>query len=54
MKRRVSIRPDAQRDIKEAIAWYEGRERDLGIRFKDEIRTTLRRISDNAHVSRNR
>ena len=48
MKRSLSIRPEAQQDIKEAISWYKGRERGLGARFKAEVRTALRRIGDNA------
>ena len=48
MKRRISIRPEAQADIKEAAAWYESREPGLGNRFKLEARTTIRRIGDNA------
>lgn len=46
MKRSLSIRPEAQRDIKQTVSWYEGRERGLGARFKVEVRTTLRRIAD--------
>jgi hypothetical protein len=30
MKRRVSIRLEAQRDIREAAAWYESREQGMG------------------------
>ena len=48
MKRRVSIRPEAQRDISEAAAWYERREQGIGMRFKNEVRTTSRRIGENA------
>ena len=48
MKRRVSIRPEAQADIREALSWYEGREPGLGMRFKLEVRTAIRRIGDNA------
>jgi plasmid stabilization system protein ParE len=48
MKRRVLIRPEAQADIKEAVSWYESREPGLGIRFKLEARTAIRRIGDNA------
>ncbi len=48
MKRRVSIRPEAQRDITEAAAWYERREQGVGTRFKNEVRTTSRRIGENA------
>ena len=48
MKRSLSIRPEAQRDIKEAVSWYESQDPGLGIRFKVEVRTALRRIGDNA------
>ena len=48
MKRRVSIRPEAQADIKEAVSWYESQEPGLGIRFKLEARTAIRRIGVNA------
>lgn len=48
MKRRVLIRPEAQADIKETVSWYERRERGLGIRFKLEARTAIRRIGANA------
>ena len=48
MKRRVSIRPEAQADIKEAASWYESREPGLGNRFKVEARTAIKRIGNNA------
>lgn len=48
MKRRVSIRPEAQADLKEAASWYESREPGLGNRFKLEARTAMKRIGDNA------
>ncbi|MEK6304472.1 MAG: type II toxin-antitoxin system RelE/ParE family toxin [Acidobacteriota bacterium] len=48
MKRRVSIRPEAQADVKEAASWYESREPGVGIRFKNEVQTTSRRIGENA------
>ena len=47
MKRSVSIRPEAQADIKQAVSWYESREPGLGLRFKHEVRTAARRIGDN-------
>ena len=47
MKRRVSIRPEAQRDIREAAAWYESREQGVGMRFKNDVRATSRRIGEN-------
>jgi plasmid stabilization system protein ParE len=48
MKRRVSIRPEAQRDIRDAVAWYESREQGVGMRFKSEFGTTSKRIGENA------
>lgn len=48
MKRRVSIRTEAQADIKEAASWYESREPGLGIRFKLDARNAFSRIGDNA------
>jgi plasmid stabilization system protein ParE len=51
MKRHVSIRPEAQRDIKEAATWYESREHGVGMRFKSEVRNTLSRIGENALMS---
>lgn len=50
MKQRISVRPEAQVDIKEAALWYEERLAGLGIRFRDELRTTLGHIAD--HSSR--
>jgi len=47
MKRRTFVRPEAQTDIREAAKWYEERESGLGLRFLDEIRTSLQRINDN-------
>ena len=47
MKRRTFVRPEAQTDIREAASWYEGREPGLGLRFVDEVRTSLQRIGDN-------
>ena len=47
MKLRISVRPEAQSEIKETALWYESRLRGLGSRFRDELRATLNHISDN-------
>ena len=47
MKRRISVRPEAQIEIKETALWYEGRLSGLGKRFRDELRITLSHITDN-------
>lgn len=43
MSRRLIIRPEAETDILEAAAWYEARERGLGLSFKSEIHAALQR-----------
>ncbi|SRR6266478_1224034 len=47
MQRRISVRPEAQIEIKATALWYESRLRGLGSRFRDELRSTLRHIADN-------
>jgi plasmid stabilization system protein ParE len=47
MKRRTFVRPEAQTDIREAAFWYEEREIGLGLRFLQEIRTSLEHITNN-------
>ncbi len=47
MKRRISVRPEAQIEIKETAVWYESRLRGLGTRFRDELRATLSHIAEN-------
>ena len=47
MKRRISVRPEAQIEIKATALWYESRLRGLGSRFRDELRATLNHIADN-------
>jgi plasmid stabilization system protein ParE len=47
MKRRISVRPEAQVEIKETALWYESRLRGLGTRFRDELRAALNHIADN-------
>ena len=47
MKRRISVRPEAQVEIKETALWYESRLRGLGSRFRDELLATLSHIADN-------
>src|SRR5260370_9526 len=47
MKRRISVRPEAQIEIKETAVWYESRLRGLGTRFRDELRATLSHTAEN-------
>ncbi|HEX7191325.1 MAG TPA: type II toxin-antitoxin system RelE/ParE family toxin, partial [Thermoanaerobaculia bacterium] len=35
------LRPTAKRDVREAVAWYQERDRDLAARFLDAIYTTI-------------
>ena len=46
MKRRTFVRPEAQINIREAAVWYEQRETGLGQRFVEEIRQSLKTISE--------
>jgi plasmid stabilization system protein ParE len=41
---RLSIRPDALRDIEEAAAWYEEQQAGLGADFVRTIRTAIRSL----------
>jgi plasmid stabilization system protein ParE len=47
MKRRISVRPEAQIEIKETALWYESRLKGLGSRFRDELRAALSHIAEN-------
>jgi len=44
MSRRLIVRAEAEADITEAAAWYEGREPGLGFEFTHEIRTVVQRV----------
>ena len=41
----VGLRPDAERDIAEAMAWYDGQQHGLGDSFLAEAEATLARIA---------
>ena len=43
MSRRFNLTPDANHDIDEAVAWYDGQKPDLGGRF---VRALRRRFDD--------
>jgi len=43
MSRRLIVRLEAEADILEAAAWYEGRQAGLGSEFVDEIRQASQR-----------
>jgi plasmid stabilization system protein ParE len=47
MKRRLLVRPEAQLDITEAARWYDSRESELGTRFVNQMRDTLKQVADN-------
>jgi toxin ParE1/3/4 len=44
--RRVSIRPEAQADVRTAAGWYEDQVPGLGSRFRAELRACLSRIRE--------
>jgi plasmid stabilization system protein ParE len=43
MSRRIIIRPEAEADIMEAAAWYEDRERGLGLEVTSSIHAAIDR-----------
>jgi len=47
MDRRTVVRAEAQTDVREAALWYENREPGLGLRFANEVRTSLDLIANN-------
>lgn len=42
--RRLTILPQAELDVSDAAAWYEGRRTGLGDEFLDELDSVLRRV----------
>jgi plasmid stabilization system protein ParE len=47
MRRRLVVRREAQRDIREAASWYNDQQPDLGVRFLAELGDLLERIRQN-------
>jgi plasmid stabilization system protein ParE len=47
MRRAVTVRPEAQRDIEGAAFWYERQRPGLGDRFSHELDQMLERIREN-------
>jgi plasmid stabilization system protein ParE len=43
--RRIILSPDAKADIRSTIRWYRRSDPNLALRFKLEMRATLRRIA---------
>ncbi len=46
MSLRVRLRPEAERDLKEAATWYEGQRAGLGDEFPDEALRTFEKIAE--------
>ena len=46
MTRRWTVRPPAQADIDDAVAWYEGQQSGLGSRLLDVLDRVFKRIRD--------
>jgi plasmid stabilization system protein ParE len=42
----VRVLPEAAKDIADAAVWYDSVREGLGLEFKDEVLTTLRRIGE--------
>jgi len=50
MNYRIVLSPDAQADIGSVIQWYDRIDPKLALRFRLEMRTTLRRITHLPHA----
>ena len=46
MSHTLEFRPEAERELEEAVAWYESQQPGLGDAFLNRIETALERISD--------
>lgn len=46
---RIEFRPEAERDLREAVVWYENERRGLGRALEGEVDRTVRRIAENPH-----
>jgi len=44
MLKKVKFAKEASREFRESVEWYESRVRGLGLRFTDEIDSTIERI----------
>lgn len=49
MTRHVALRPEAEREIAEAAAWYEERVPELGAAFLDEVARLIESIRSHPH-----
>ena len=47
MSRTLIVEPGAEWDIEDGYGWYEERHPGLGVRFIDELDTTLLRVVEN-------
>jgi plasmid stabilization system protein ParE len=45
MRRRVILKADAEADLKEAVAWYNGQRKGLGKQFNRAVRATLTQLA---------
>ena len=50
MKWRLFIRPRAENDLREAVAWYENQRANLGKEFLVEMRGTMQLLSRNPEL----
>ncbi len=52
MLRKVKFVAEASREFRESVEWYESRAKGLGLRFTDEMDSTLERIRLNPDLYR--
>ena len=49
---KIEILQEAERELNEAIIYYQEREAGLGVRLKEEVRATIQWIRDNPEIPR--
>ena len=47
MKYTMTVKPEAELDILESAKWYEEKQKNLGVRFLDEIDEKLKLVAQN-------
>lgn len=51
MKYSLIVKPEAELDTLESAKWYEGKQKNLGVRFLDEIEKKLHLVTQSSSLS---
>jgi hypothetical protein len=50
MLKKIKFAEEASHEVRESVKWYESRTKGLGLRFTDEIDSTIERIKLNPEL----